>query len=72
MSIRPDANEVLEKGLVELNQLEKTLQMIPSCPQNVKVIGRGPGRIKLSWEPPTHNPEAAEVYIVSIRVKGGA
>ena len=57
---------------MELNQLEKTLKMIPGCPQDVKVIGTGSDRIKPSWNPPAHNPEAAELYVVSMRVEEGA
>ena len=72
VAVGPASSEVREKGLMELNQLGKTLKMIPGCPQDVKLIGRGPDRIKLSWEPPLHNPEAAEVYFVSMRVEGGA
>ena len=72
MAVGPAASEVLEKGLVELNQLEKTLKMIPGCPQDAKVIGIGSDRIKLSWKPPAHHPEAAELYVVSMRVEGGA
>ena len=72
VAVGPAASEVMEKGLMELNQLEKTLKMIPGCPQDVEVIGRGPNRIKLSWNPPAHNPEAAELYVVSMRVEGGA
>ena len=72
VAVGPAASEVREKGLMELNQLEKTLKMIPGCPQGVKVIGRGPNRIKLSWNPPAHNPEAAELYVVSMGVEGGA
>ena len=72
VAVGPAASEVMEKGLMELNQLERTLKMIPGCPQDVKVIGRGPDRIKLSWKPPAHNPEAAELYVVSMRVEGGA
>ena len=41
VAVGPAASEVREKGLMELNQLEKTLKMIPGCPQDVKVIGRG-------------------------------
>ena len=70
-AVRPAASEVMEKGLVELHKLEKTLKMIPGCPQDVKVIGIGSDRIKLSWKPPAHNPEAAELYVVSMRVEGG-
>ena len=72
VAVGPAASEVLEKGLMELNQLEKTLKMIPSCPRYVEVIGTGSDRIKLSWEPPAHNSEAAELYVVSMRVEGGA
>ena len=71
-AVGPAANEVLEKGLMELNQLEKTLMMIPGCPQDVEAIGTAFDRIKLSWNPPAHNPEAAELYVVSMRVEGGA
>ena len=71
-AVGPAATEVREKGLMELNQLEKTLKTIPGCPQAVEVIGRGSDRIKLSWNPPAHNPEAAELYVVSMRVEGGA
>ena len=71
-AVGPAASEVLENGLMELSQLEKTLKMIPGCPQDVEVIGRGSDRIKLSWKPPAQNPEAAELYVVSMRVEGGA
>ena len=46
--------------------------MINGCPPDVKVIGKGTDCIKLSWNPPAHNPEAAELYVVSMRVEGGA
>ena len=44
VAVGPAASEVREKGLMELNQLEKTLKMIPGCPQDVKVIGSGSDR----------------------------
>ena len=72
VAVGPAASEVREKGLMELNQLEKTLMMIPGCPQDVEAIGTAFDRIKLSWNPPAHNPEAAELYVVSMRVEGGA
>ena len=43
--------------------------MIPCCPPDAKVIGKGTDCIKLSSNPPAHNPEAAELYV---RVEGGA
>ena len=70
-SIGPAARDVLEKRLLELNQLGDTLNKIPGHPQCVKRIGRGSDRIKLSWEPPALNPEAAEIYVVYKRVQGG-
>ena len=41
VAVGPASSEVREKGLMELNQLEKTLKMIPGCPKDVKVIGTG-------------------------------
>ena len=70
-AVGPAAREVLEKGLSKLNQLRDSLKRIPGSPREVKVIGRGPDRIKLSWEPPEHNPEAVEEYVVSRRIEGG-
>ena len=62
---------MLEKGLSELNQLRDTLKMIPGSPQDVRVLGRGFDRIKLSWKAPVINPEAVEVYSVWKRAKSG-
>jgi hypothetical protein len=45
--------------------------MIPGSPQNVKVVGRGSDRVKLSWKPPVINPEAVEEYVVWKRIEGG-
>ena len=67
----PAARQVLERGLSELNQLSDILKNIPGQPQNVKVIGRSSDRVKLSWFPPEHNPEAVEEYVVYKRIKGG-
>ena len=70
-AVGPAAEEVLEKGLTELNHLRDSLEKIPGSPREVEVIGRGPDRIKLSWEPPEQNPRAAEEYVVSKRIEGG-
>ena len=59
--------DILEKGHKGLNEMSKILKMVPGVPQDVKIIGQGPDRVKLSWKPPKHNPEAAEEYIVSKR-----
>ena len=63
-AVGPAASEVLESGLSGLRQFSDILKRIPGPPQNVKVIGRGSDRVKLSWDPPTRNPEAVEAYII--------
>ena len=35
------------------------------------MIGRGHDRIKLCWDPPAHNPEAVEEYVVHKKLEGG-
>ncbi len=63
-AVGPAAGEVLKKGHRELNQLGDSLKRIPGPPCEVEVIGWGPDRVKLSWQPPKKNPEAAESYVV--------
>ena len=58
------ASEVLKKGRRELKQPGDSLKRIPGPPSEVEVIGRGSDRVKLSWQPPKKNPEAAESYVV--------
>ena len=70
-AVGPAAGEVLEKGLSELSKHSDTLRNIPGSPRNVKVIGMGSDRVKLSWEPPEHNPEAVEEYLVCKKAPGG-
>ena len=59
-AVGPAARQVLERE-----------RKIPGWPRNVRVIGRGSDRVKLSWDPPEHNPEAVEEYVVYKRVKDG-
>ena len=70
-AVGPAAAEVMERGKTEFKQLQETLKMIPGTPQNVTTVGRSADRIKLTWKPPHHNPEAVEFYIVSKRIKEG-
>ena len=70
-AVGPAAGEVLERGLLELSQFSDILKKIPSHPQNVKVIGECSGCVKLSWDPPAHNSDAVEVYVVYKKSKGG-
>ena len=69
-AVGPAAGEVFEKGLYELNQLSDILKKIPGQPQNVKAkCGRN--KIRLHWDPPEQNPEAADEYVVYKRIKKG-
>ena len=70
-AVGPAASDVLQRGLAEVGQLSEILKKIPGRPRNVRVVGTGADRVKLSWEPPQHNPEAVEEYVVYKRVKGG-
>ena len=70
-AVGPAASEVLERGLSELSQLSDMLKKIPGPPRHVKVLGRSTDKVKLSWEPPLHNPEAVEEYVVYTRAGGG-
>ena len=70
-AVGPASSEVLEKGMVELNQLRDTMKMIPGNVRKVRDIGVSHDRIKLTWKPPKYNPEAIETYIVWKRTKGG-
>ncbi len=63
-AVGPAASEVLEKGRRELNQLGDLLKRIPGPPGEVEIIGEGPDQVKLSWQPPEKNSEAAERYMV--------
>ena len=70
-SVGPAASQVLERGLEILNQCATNLKIIPGPPQNVRVVGTGSDKIKLSWDPPLKNPEAVEEYVVYKRIEGG-
>ena len=70
--VGPATSEVLEKGHRELNQLGDSLRRIPGPPSKVKVIGWGPDRVKLSWQSPEKNPEAAESYVVWKQEEGNS
>ena len=70
-AVGPAARQVLGRELSELNQLSDILKKIPGQPQNVGVIGSSNDRVKLRWDPPAHNPEAVEEYVVYKRVKDG-
>ena len=71
LAIGPAASEVVERGLSELCKLLDILKKIPGRPWNVRVIGWGSDRVKLSWDPPAHNPQAVEEYVVYKRIEGG-
>ena len=63
-SLGPASSEILDKGLSEIEQLTSILKKIPGRSQDVWIIGQSTDRIKLSWMPPEHNPDAVEEYVV--------
>ena len=63
-SLGPASSEILDKGLSEIEQLTSILKKIPGRPRDVWIIGQSTDRIKLSWMPPEHNPDAVEEYVV--------
>ena len=71
IAVGPAAKEVLEKGVMELEQITGILKEIPGMPPSPQLVGRGSDRVKLSWRPLKHNPQAVEEYIVSKRTEGG-
>ena len=71
-AVGPAADEVLEKGHVELNAVGDLLKKIPGPPQRLGTIGTGSDRLKLGWEPPFQNPGAVESYVVWKREEGNA
>ena len=48
VAVGPASSEVLDKGLIELNQLKQTMKMIPGSVRKVEVIGVGHDRIRTS------------------------
>ena len=63
-SLGPGSSEILDKGLLEIEQLTSILKKIPGRPRDVWIIGQLTDCIKLSWMPPEHNPDAVKEYVV--------
>ena len=71
-SVGPAASDVWKKELSQLHQCLEMLKNIPPQPHNVKVIGRGSDRVKLTWDPAAHDTKVPDVeYIVYKRIEGG-
>ena len=66
-AVGPAAKYVFESGRKKLHELAATLLKIPGPPREIRTIGVGPDRIKLTWKPPKENPDAAEIYVVEVR-----
>ena len=69
-AVGPAAITVLENGSESISELVDMLKVIPGPPCAVGLIGSGPDRVKLSWEPPVQNPGAVEEYEVWSKRKG--
>ena len=66
-AVGPAAKYVFESGRKNLHELAATLLKIPGPPREIRTIGVGPDRVKLTWKPPKENPDAAEIYVVEVR-----
>ena len=69
-AVGPAAITVLENGSKSISELVGMLKMIPGPPRAIRLIGLGPDRVKLSWEPPLQNPGAVEEYEVWSKKEG--
>ena len=63
----PAAFEVLENRKEMLTESVALLKNIPGPPHSIEIVGKGPDRVKLIWQPPHINPEAVEKYAVSMK-----
>ena len=70
-AVGPATGDILDKGLSDLGELTSILKKIPGKPRDVWIIGQATDRIKLSWIPPEHNPEAVEEYVVYKKAQDG-
>ena len=66
----PAAESVYQQLRSESSVLEAELLLIPGPVTKLNFGGIASNRVKLKWELPDINPQAAEKYIVCIRTKG--
>ena len=66
----PAAESVYQQLRSESSVLEAELLLIPGPVTKLHFSGIASNRVKLKWELPDINPQAAEKYIVCIRTKG--
>ena len=69
-AIGPARRKVLLRKKHDLDELEESMHSIPGPPMNIAVVGRAKDKIKLQWDLPEINPEAAKKFIVNYRTKG--
>ena len=66
-AIGPAKEEVFTAMNEKWQEREVVLRSIPGPPTNVAVVGKARDAIKLQWDEPKINPEAATTYIVEYR-----
>ena len=69
-ALGPAKESVYERLRAESAELESELKRIPGPVTNMRFVGISDDRVKIRWECPTVNPQAAEQYMVRIRSKG--
>ena len=69
-AIGPAREDVLLRKRRELDDTENSMHSIPGPPTNIAVVGKAKDKIKLQWDLPKINPQAAKKFIVSSRIVG--
>ena len=69
-ALGPAKESVYERLRAESAELESELLLIPGPVTNMRFVGISDDRVKIRWECPTVNPQAAKQYNVRIKSKG--
>ena len=69
-ALGPAKESVYERLRAESAKLESELLLIPGPVTYMRFVGISDDRVKIRWERPTVNPQAAELYKVRIKSKG--
>ena len=70
-AVGPAREAVRSRKAEEVEGLEQVLQNIPGPPVNLRVVGKSKNAIKLRWDSPEINAEAAKKYKVQMRKGDG-
>ena len=66
-AVGPARERVFSKKNKYLEDTDNLMRTIPGPPVNIAVVGKAKDKIKLQWDRPEINPDAAKKYIVKYR-----